>query len=92
MKTLTSSNNKPAANLDKAIERENWHKIVVKIISWKNGLADGGSIDSNNKITAKEWKAYCQGVLKNHITEGEKETKRRLKETKALIEKFGGFK
>lgn len=78
-------------NLEKQEAREKWHKIVVKILSWSDGLIDGGLINKANLITLEEWKTYCEHTLKNNVTYGKQKTEEAIKITEAKIKKFGGF-
>ncbi len=79
------------ANLEKIAERENWHKLVVKVISWKSGLLEGGSVKTANKITNKEWNLYCDRLVKTNTTYGKPKVLADLKEIKKLIKEHGGF-
>lgn len=74
------------AYLDKLEERESWHKLVVKIISWKDG-----SLREISKITSKEWVTYYHRVLKTNIVLGRQKTRRNLNETKEIIKNNDGF-
>lgn len=83
---------RPPAQQDKLDEREAWHKIVVKILSWKNGLTDSGVVDLKDKITPSEWDTYYQGLIKINIIHGKEKTIKKLEEIKKTISKHGGFK
>lgn len=71
---------------ERALEREAWHKLVVKIIIWKDGVQK-----VSDKITPKEWSRYCQGILKANISVGKEKIKNSLKETQNIIRNNGGF-
>ncbi len=79
------------ANQEKTEEREIWHKLVVKIISWKSGLLEGGLIKATDKITPKEWNTYHKGRVKISSDFGKDKVRSSLKEIKAFIKKQGGF-
>jgi hypothetical protein len=79
------------AYLEKQEERETWQKIVIKILSWKNGLTDLGMINMTNKISSKEWNTYYQGMIKISVTIGKDKTVQKLEEIKKSISKHGGF-
>lgn len=84
--------NRKAAQLEKLQEREFWHKIVVKILCWRDGLSSGGIIKSTDKITPKEWKTYCERMIKINISQGEVKVKEDLKKIRKIIKNFGGFR
>lgn len=64
--------------------REAWHKLVVKILGWKDGVR-------LEKITLKEWKTYYQGLVKISTLNGRKKTVEKLEAIKEIIKKNGGF-
>lgn len=76
---------------DKFEEREAWHKLVVKIICWKDGILEGSSIKSTNKITPKEWSTYQKRMVKTNTTYSKQKVLLSLKETKEIIQQHGGF-
>lgn len=76
---------------EKVIEREIWHKLVVKVLCWKDGLLEGGSIKSSDKITVKEWKTYCQKIMETNIISGREKSLANLKITEQLIKNHNGF-
>ena len=80
-----------AASQDQADQREIWHKLVVKIISWKDGLLEGGIIKITDKISSKEWNVYFKRILKMNTSYSKERVLLSLKETKDLITKNGGF-
>lgn len=84
MNTKSSGSNR-VVNLEKQKARESWHKLVVKILSWKDGS------NSVEKITSKEWKTYCQHTLEKNVTYGKQRTQDELKKTKEIIESYDGF-
>lgn len=86
--------NRPNTRLayqEKFNEREAWHKLVVKIICWKDGLLEGGIIKVTDKITPKEWGTYSKHMVKTNTTHGRKKVLSNLKVTKEIIQKHGGF-
>lgn len=82
---------KKEAAQKKSDERASWYALVVKIISWSDGLANGGTVSSTNKITPKEWKEYVRGSLEIYKNTNNVKIKKELDETEALIKKHGGF-
>ena len=86
-----SGNTKTPAQLAKIAEREEWFKLVVKIINWKDGNPERGSIDLGAKITTKEWNLYTKGCLANNLMNGREHAIQMLKTTKDIIKNFGGF-
>lgn len=76
---------------DKSIEQEIWRRIVVKVISWSDGLKNGGIIKKTDTITLKEWQFYCSQTLKININRGKEEVRDSLEATRKVIESFGGF-
>ncbi len=85
--------NTPATDLalQKAREQEAWFRIVVKILSWKEGLAGSGVKISRDKITSKEWKMYFDRIVKNNVTYNKDRVLKDLKETQEKIAHYGGF-
>ncbi len=71
--------------------REDWHKLVVKIISWSDGLRNGGIISSDNKISKSEWSNYRKHILSVQKTDSLDVVKGRLEETRQSIEENHGF-
>ncbi len=76
---------------DKSIEQEIWRRIVVKVISWSDGLKNGGIVKKTDTITLKEWQFYCGRTLKINTTQGKEEIKNSLEETRKMIASFDGF-
>jgi len=76
---------------DKQDERETWHKLVVKVITWRDGLFEGGLIKDSDKITAKEWSTYSKGVIKINTSAKAEKIKANLDEIKQRIKQHGGF-
>ncbi len=93
MKVPSISNhpNIRTAYLEKFEKRELWHKLVVKILCWKDGLLEGSSINITNKITPKEWKTYYKKMVETNLIYGKEKALSNLKITKAKIEEHGGF-
>lgn len=82
--TRSDHHNNNLAYQEKFQEREAWHKLVVKVICWKDGhLA--------NKITPKEWETYCERTVKTNVSHGKDKVLHSLKETKDIITNHGGF-
>ncbi|MBI2595701.1 hypothetical protein HYW46_03125 [Candidatus Daviesbacteria bacterium] len=71
---------------DKIDERESWHKLVVKIINWKDSVSR-----ETSKITPKEWITYCHRMIKTNISYGKQKTQKNLNNTKELIKSHDGF-
>lgn len=76
---------------EKFEEREAWHKLVVKVIIWKDGLSETETRKLINKISLKEWRVYCQHMVKTNVTYGREKVLANLKETWQIIKKHGGF-
>ena len=70
---------------------ERIHALVIKIISWKAGLLDGAIINSDNKITKKEWSNYRDHILNISKIESSEKVNSSLKETQESIARNGGF-
>ena len=71
---------------EKLNERELWHKLVVKVINWK----DAESL--MDKITIKEWSTYCEKMIIINVTKGKQFALDSLEETRKTIMSHGGFK
>ena len=82
---------KKAALQKKTEERAAWHRLVVKVISWSDGLVNNGVVTQNNKITFKEWRTYVERSLLISKDGDISKIKSKLKETEELIKKFNGF-
>lgn len=82
---------RPDLALERAREQESWFKIVVKILSWKEGLLGSGVKISREKISRKEWKQYSERMIKNNLTHSKDRILRDLRETREKIAQFGGF-
>ncbi len=82
---------KKAASLVKANEQEAWRRIVVKVISWSDGLLSGGIVKVTDKITPAEWKAYCTSTIKINVNRDRKKVDADLEDTRQKIASFGGF-
>lgn len=74
---------------DKFDEREVWHKLVVKIINWKDGLRETSII--KDKITSKEWRTYCSKMLQINVSSSKQKIMENLKELKKTISNHNGF-
>ncbi len=77
------------ANQEKFEERESWHKLVVKVIIWKDKTR--GDVNGVGKISSKEWKTYCKQTLKNNANLGKQKILTGLKQTRQLIKENNGF-
>lgn len=84
------SSSKKAAE-EKAELRESWHKTVVKILCWKDGLTQQNVITLTDKITPGEWKEYCEKMMSISMEAGKDKTTEKLKNIKEMIQKHGGF-
>lgn len=78
-------------SIDNHLANEKIHSLVVKIISWKTGLVEGASIQSDNKITQEEWDTYKKHTLKIPTSNQDK-VKDKIKETYEAIKRNDGFK
>lgn len=76
---------------EKLDERESWHKLVIKIISWREGVLEGATFRAKDKITYKEWVTYYQRTLKTNITHSRERVLADLRHTKSMIKEHGGF-
>lgn len=85
-----ASNSKKSAD-EKAELRESWHKIVVKILCWKDGINQQNIVSKTDKITASEWEGYCERMMQISLEAGKDKTTEKLQKTKELIQKHGGF-
>ncbi len=75
-------------NPKKQKQREAWHKVVVKVIKLRGGAS---ALEQAEKLTEKEWKMYCSGILKSNLTQDKKIVKQNLKQIEATIKDCGGF-
>lgn len=71
-------------------QQEAWRRIVVKVISWSDGLLSGGIIKKTDKITKEEWKFYYERCIQIGVNNKNKALQS-LEETKEKIKSFGGF-
>lgn len=96
--TINTSNRNPSreenklAAAEKARAQDAWRRIVVKVISWSNGLKSGGIIKAADTISKEEWQFYHNKYLQINTGKTQEKLEERLKETKKLITSFGGFK
>ena len=72
------------ASQQKFEERETWHKLVVKVICWKDGLLQ-------DKITPGEWATYCQCMIKTNVSVGKQKVMENLKALQHIIKDHNGF-
>ncbi|MBI2022376.1 hypothetical protein HYS97_00800 [Candidatus Daviesbacteria bacterium] len=93
MKIPTKPNhiNSRLAYQEKHEERESWHRLAVKVISWKGGLLEGGIIKVTDKISPKEWATYSKYMIKTSTTYSRQRVLSNLKDTEEKIRKNGGF-
>lgn len=91
MATRTSGPVKTAEQQEKLDAKENWYKLVVKIIVWKDAARKNDSSRLAEKITAKEWDAYSKGLLKTNVSYDKQRVLTQLKEVKEIIKSQGGF-
>lgn len=80
-----------AASLEKTNQQDIWRRIVVKVISWSDGLLSGGIIKQTDKITREEWKVYSDRCFKINIGQDKKKIEKDLDITKKKIEFHNGF-
>lgn len=78
-------------DLQKQKEKEDWHKIVVKVISWKSGVPKSGSVSKDDKITPKEWNIYKKKILETNLSISKDQVMRNLRQIQDTIKSFGGF-
>lgn len=76
----------------KNIEKENWYKLVVKILVWKDAKAGNEYIHNQDKITIKEWASYCDRIIETNVVKGKEKTVERLRQIEKIIKRNGGFK
>lgn len=72
-------------------EREVWHKLIVKVITWKDGTVGKGVVAFSEKITPKEWRHYKKRLTAASPVKDVARIEARLKETLEKIKKNGGF-
>lgn len=82
---------KTAQQLEKITAKENWHKLVVKILIWKDGVSTDNSIKAKNRITDGEWKTYSKTIISTNVTYSKEKVLAKLKDLKETIQKNGGF-
>lgn len=85
--------NVPAFRKKEAIEKAKKeavvHSLVLKVIKWKSG--DIAFSQTQEKITAQEWRKYCKHTEKTNLSLDAKQIKAKLKSIKETIEKNNGF-
>lgn len=89
--TRSTSSNITLASQAKSEERESWHNLVVKIITWKDGPIQESDSKLAYKITAAEWKTYSKHVTDNNTSKSIENLLATLNETREIITKNGGF-
>jgi hypothetical protein len=88
---VSHHSNSRLASQKKQEEREEWYKIVVKILRWKDNYYEKIGFEFNNKISIAEWQQYCKHMVEICVTKGASHTVNELKELESLIKKHGGF-
>lgn len=82
---------KKALSLEKSNQEALWRKIVVKVISWTDGLVSGGIVKKDDKITEKEWQLYYSRTIQINVNRDKDKVEQDLEDTKKKIASFGGF-
>lgn len=90
MPVRSKNQNLSAAEIEKLQQKEYWHKLVIKIILWREDQFTTIS-GLREKVTLKEWKTYCQQTLKTNVTYGKLKVNESLRQTWQEINKNGGF-
>lgn len=72
-------------------EKEIWHKLIVKIITWKDGTVGKGVVAKSDKITHNEWRLYRKRLTLVSPPKDVARFEARLKETQQKIRENGGF-
>lgn len=67
------------------------HKLVVKIISWNNGLPDSIAVKTNNKISNEEWSKYKTHLLNISKIDSVEKVKNKIQDIYSSIKSKGGF-
>lgn len=86
----TYHSNNRVLNQEKLEARESWHKLVVKIISWKDGISNK-TFKLNDKISPKEWEIYCERKMEINLIQGKDKVLKMLEDTKKIIKIHRGF-
>lgn len=89
--TRPSYPNTKLASQEKLDERESWHKLVVKVITWKDGSLEKSIVKEAYRITAAEWKTYSQHITATNTSYSKERVLSSLEETKEIIADHGGF-
>lgn len=76
---------------EKSDQQESWLKIVVKVISWSEGLHSGGIVQQTDKITTKEWDFYCKRSMQINTSHSKKKIEEELENSRKKIKSFDGF-
>jgi len=76
---------------EKLDAKENWHKLVVKILIWKDGSSINNNAHEKGRITDGEWKTYSKTIISTNTTLSKEKVAARLKELRETIQKNGGF-
>ena len=72
-------------------ESEIWHKLVVKIVIWKEGSAQN-LLNTTTKLALSEWKTYYERIIKININQNKEKVLSDLEYTLQKIKLHGGFK
>lgn len=88
----TRHSNIKQASQEKFDEQQAWHKLVVKVIIWKEGSSETGLTETIEKITTSEWNKYSEKIIKISTTTSQDKVLADLKQTLKRIEENGGLK
>jgi flagellar biosynthesis chaperone FliJ len=80
-----------AAYLKKQQERDDWFKIVVKILRWKDNYFQKIDNSLTSKISSEEWQIYSKQVIKMSVTKGTPKVKKELESLETIIKNNNGF-
>lgn len=78
-------------NQEKALERELWYKLAVKVMVWQDGFTENNKADITTRITPKEWDFYCQKTVQTNVVKGKELTILKLKQVYIKIKQNKGF-
>jgi hypothetical protein len=80
-----------SAQMENLEKREFWHKIVFKVILWKEENPLKRESSAIDKLTPSEWKIYRSRILKANMAGGVEKIQTRLKKTWQQIRENDGF-
>lgn len=89
--TRPNNPNISLASQERLDQRESWHKLVVKILTWKDQASEGNLVREEYRITAVEWETYSKHMVAMNTSYSREKMSASLKATKEIIEKNGGF-